>query len=208
MSQSNQSRAAAVRGSGLVDDAKALGEKITAVVGPAPALTQSDIQRSVKLRKGGAPIVQAVAAMSDKFGLVVPSLSTATMVDQINQAEALIALHKELVSATKHVADVIFLAQSKSWNGATTHYSVLRRLARTDGEVAKTLLPVVQFFAARSDAVEKDAKASRGGARKGSEKAKAHRASKRAEVEAILAKSESAASAAGDAPKGANGVEQ
>jgi hypothetical protein len=185
MSHSNQSRAAAVKGSGLLDDAKALGEKITAVVGTAPALTQADIQRSAKLRKGGAAVVQAVAAISDKFGLVVPSLSTATMVDQIDQAEALVALHKELVSAAKHVSDVIFLAQSKSWNGATTHYSMLRRLARTDGDVAKTLLPVVQFFAARSTAVEEDAKASRGGARKGGEKAKAHRTSKRAEEKAI-----------------------
>ena len=36
----------------LLVDAKALSEKISAAVGPAPALTKADIQRSSKLRNG------------------------------------------------------------------------------------------------------------------------------------------------------------
>jgi hypothetical protein len=177
----------AVSSPDLLAHAKALSAEITASVGPPPGLTQVDIQRSAKLRKGGAQVIQTIAALSEKFGLVVPSHPTATMVEKINQAQSLVALHKELVVATKHVADVIFQAQSQSWSGATMHYSMLRRLGKADGEVAKTLLPVVQFFAARSTAKAEEAKASRGGARKGSSKAEAYRANKRAEEAQILA---------------------
>jgi hypothetical protein len=201
VSQSTHTKAAhAVTSSNVLDDAKALEEKITTLVGPAPALTKADIQRSAKLRKGGASVVKTVAALSDKFGLVVPSQSTATMVERINQAESLVALHQELVAATKHIADTIFQAQSQSWAGATAHYSMLRRLAKSDGSVAKTLQPVTQFFAARSTAVANEAKESRGGARKGSAKAKATRATKRAEEAQILANSANQASPTSNAP--------
>ena len=203
MSHSTHTKAAAVTSSNLLDDAKALAEKITALVGPAPALTKVDVARSAKLRKGGASVVKTVAALSDKIGLVVPSQPTATLVEKVNQAESLVALHQELVTATKHVADAMFQAQSQSWAGATVHYSVLRRLGKKDGSVAKTLLPVTQFFAARSAAVTEEAKASRGGARKGSEQAKANRASKRAEEAKILASSEHPATGASEAPAAA-----
>ncbi len=184
----------------LLADAKALDEKLTALVGPPPALTKSDVQRSAKQRKGGAQVVKTIAALSDKFGLVVSSIPTATLVAKVNKAEDLVALHQELVTATKHVADAMFQAQSESWAGATVHYSMLRRLAKTDGSVAKSLQPVVQFFAARSTSVENEAKAARGGARKGSTKAKANRAAKRAEEAAALARDESSAAPAPSAP--------
>jgi hypothetical protein len=195
--------AAAVTSSDVLDDAKALGEKISALVGPAPALTKADIQRSAKLRKGGATVVQTIASLSDKVGLVVPSQPTATMVAKINQAQSLVALHQELVTATKHVADAMFQAQSESWTGATAHYSMLRRLSKTDGSIATTLQPVVQFFAARSAAVTEEAKESRGGARKGSAKATANRATKRAEEAKILANSANPAASTSDAPAAA-----
>ena len=105
-----------------LDEAKALVEKITAMVGTPPPLTATDRKRSAKLRKGGATVVQTIASLSDKVGLVVPSQPTATMVEKVTQAQALVALHQEMVTATKHVADAIFQAQSQSWAGATVHY--------------------------------------------------------------------------------------
>jgi hypothetical protein len=184
--------------SNVLDDAKALSEKITALVGPPPALTGTQVHRSAKLRKGGEEMVQTIAALSDKFGLTVPSHPTAPMVAKISQAQSLVALHKELVTATKHVADTIFQAQSQSWAGATVHYTMLRRLSKSDGDVAKALLPVSQFFAARSAGVKEEEKAARGGARKGSSKAEANRAAKRAANNAIL--EQNASNAASNAP--------
>jgi hypothetical protein len=169
-----------VTSTSVLDDAKALVAEITILVGPPAALTKADVQKSVKLRKGGASVVQTIATLSDQFGLVVPSSPTATMVDEITRAQALVPLHKQLEDATKQVADAIFELQSKSWAAAMLHYSMLRRLAKADGGVAIALEPVKQFFAARSAAVTAAEKAKRGGARKGSKKAKAYRASQRA----------------------------
>ena len=98
----------------------------------------------------------------------------------------------------------MFQAQSESWTGATAHYTMLRRLAKMDGSIATTLQPVVQFFSARSAAVTEEAKESRGGARKGSAKAVANRASKRAEEAKILANSETPAASTSDAPAAAS----
>jgi hypothetical protein len=202
VSHSTHSKAAVktVTSSDLLDDAKALGEKITALLGAAPALTKADVQRSAKLRKGGESVVKTVTSLSDRFGLVVPSYPTATLVQKIDQAESLANLHQELVNATKHVADTIFQAQSQSWSGATAHYTMLRRLAQKDGNVNKALQPVIQFFAARSASVEKEAKESRGGAVKGSAKATTYRATKRAEEATILANSANATSTTSNAP--------
>jgi hypothetical protein len=185
-----------VNSTNVLEDAKALTQKVTALVGPAPALTKTDIQRSTKLRKGGASMVKTIAALSDKFGLVVPSQPTATLVTKINKAEDLVALQKELVTLTKHVSDAVFQAQSESWAGTSLHYSMLRRLAKMDGSVGKALQPVSQFFAARSASVKEEQKAARGGARKDSAKAKAFQANRRAEDAATLAKAESDAASA------------
>ena len=196
MSHSTHSNAAStVTPASLLDDAKAFAEKLTILLGPAPALTRGDVQRSTKIRRGGGEMVQTIAALSDKFGLVVPSQPTATLVAKIKQAESLIALQKEMVTAMKHISDSIFLAQSQSWAGATAHYTMLRRLSKLDGNVGKALEPVSQFFAARSTAVAEKERADRGGARKRTAKAKAYRASKRARDAATLAQAESAAPA-------------
>ena len=55
---SKTTHATEVTSSNVLDDAKALAEKITALVGQPPALTKTDVQRSAKLRKGGAAVVQ------------------------------------------------------------------------------------------------------------------------------------------------------
>ena len=197
----HSTESAHVTSTNVLGDAQALSAKITALVGPAPQLTATQVAHSAKLRKGGGEVVKTIAALSDKFGLVVPSTPTAPLVAKINQADDLVALHKELVTATKHVADAMFQAQSESWAGATVHYSMLQRLAKQNGDVAKALQPVTQFFAARSTGVKEAEKAARGGARKGSSQAKANRAASRAADEAILANSKNA-SPANAAPAG------
>jgi hypothetical protein len=189
-----------VTSSNVLDDAKALAGKITDLVGPPPALTKTDISRSLKLRKGGAAMVKTIATLSDQFGLVVPGQPTETMLAKVNQAEDLVALHKQLVVATKHVADAMFQAQSQSWVGATAHYTMLRRLSKMDGSVSKSLAPVTQFFASRSASVQEEEKAARGGAPKGSSKATAHRASVRAQEAAVLANASTTATSASNAP--------
>jgi hypothetical protein len=117
----------------VLDDAKALGVKVTALVGPAPALTTADVRRSTKLRKGGEGVIPTLAALSEQQGLVIPSHPTATMTEKLAQAQSLVALHKQMVLATKQIGDTMFLAESQSWDAATVHYSMLRPRAEERG---------------------------------------------------------------------------
>jgi hypothetical protein len=174
MSRTTHSQSeAVVTSADLLADAKALCDKITAMVGPAAKLTQADYRRSTKLRKGGQGALPTIVALAEQTGLVVPSHPTKTIVEKMDLAESLVPLHKQLVIATKQIGDALFLAQSQSWSGATVHYTMLRRLAKKDGDLARALAPVIQFFAARSTAVQAEEKAKRGGARKGTKKPKA-----------------------------------
>jgi hypothetical protein len=159
----------------VLDEAKSLIDKITALVGSLPAITVNDKQRSSKLRKGGETVIPTVAALATQFGLTVPGHPTATMLAQLNQAQDLIPLHKQMVTALKKVEDAIFLGHSQSWASATVHYSMLRRLAKKDGDLEKALAPASQFFARKSPAVVQAEDAKRGG-KKGSKAAKAAKA--------------------------------
>ena len=174
MTQKRTPTSSDVSSTGL-DEAKSLVEKITALVGSPPALTATDRKRSAKLRKGGETVIQTVAALATQFGLSVPGYSTQTMLAQLKQAQDLLPLHKQMVTALKKVEDSIFLAHSESWSSATVHYTMLRRLAKKDGDLAKALAPVSQFFAARSEEVVAAEDAKRGG-KKGSKAAKAAKA--------------------------------
>ena len=174
-----------------LSEAKSLVEKVSALVGNPPPLTATDRKRSVKLRKGGETVIPIVAALANQFGLKLPGHSVSTMQAQFNRAQDLIPLHKQMVIALKKVEDSIFLAQSESWSEATVHYSVLRRLAKKDGDLAKGLAPATQFFAARSPQTVAAENTKRGG-KKGSIAAKAAKASAAAK-EALAHESPSAA---------------
>jgi hypothetical protein len=159
-------------GANVLGELDSFVKKVTALVGAPPALTAADMKRATKLRKGGEKVIPTIAALSDQFGLTIASHPTDAMVAKMNQASSLAPLHKKLVAATKQVGDAIFQAQSESWDSAAVHYATLRRLAVKDGDVAKTLAPVTQFFAQRSTTVVDAEDAKRGG-KKGSNAAKA-----------------------------------
>jgi hypothetical protein len=141
--------------------AKSLLGHITEIVGQAPKLSTKDRQRSQKLRKGGETIISTVAALSEKFGLTVASHPTAAMLEDSKKAQSLIPIHRDLDTATKQVADQIFAANSKSWAAATVHYSMLKRLAKTNGDLEAALAPVEQFFSKVSPTVAAERKAAR-----------------------------------------------
>jgi hypothetical protein len=147
-----------------VEEAKKLLASIQEMVGPAPALSVKDRKRSLKLRKGGETVIPTVVALSEQFGLNVASHPTSEIMAKLNQAQSLIPLHKQLVTMVKHVADVIFAAHSASWEGSTVHYSMLRRLSKTDGDLETALAPVTEFFAQKKAAAKPTAAEATAGA--------------------------------------------
>jgi hypothetical protein len=163
-------------GANILDELNELAGKVTKWVGSPPALTATDVRRSNKLRKGGETVIPTIAALADQFGLTSRVHPTDKMLAKAKTAQSLIPLHRKLVALTKQVSDTMFQANSESWDSATTHYATLSRMARTDGDVAKTLAPVTKFFASKSPAVVQAEDAKRGG-RKGSKAAQAANAS-------------------------------
>jgi hypothetical protein len=138
-----------------LEEARKLVEQVVALVGTVPALSPKDRTRSLKLRKGGETVIPTVTALSDQFGLSIVSHPTTTMVEGAKKAQSLIPLYKQLVQAAKQVADQMFTANSTSWSAATVHYTMLRRLAKTNGDLQEALVPVNQFFAQKK--TKKDA---------------------------------------------------
>jgi hypothetical protein len=152
-------------------EVKSFLDSITTIAGPAPSLTSKDRKRSVRLRKGGEKVVPTLLALSDRIGLSVPSYPTAAIQANLDKVKALSPVHEGVTSAQKHLSDAIFQAQSEIWEGATVHYTMLKRLAKTDGDVANTLAPVAEFFAHKAPAIVKAEDAKRGH-RKGAKESK------------------------------------
>ncbi len=96
-------------------------------------------------------------ALSARVGLNIPSHPTSMIAEKMQKVKTLTPLHQDLIAAEKHVGDATFEAQSAGWDGATVHYSMLRRLAKTDGDLAKALAPVVDYFATKPRTAKADA---------------------------------------------------
>jgi hypothetical protein len=187
-----------------LDEASNLVKQVTKLVGTAPALSAKDRKRSTKLRKGGETVIPTVATLSDRYGLSIASHPTKTMVESAKKAQSLIPLYKQLVQATKQVADQMFSANSESWGAATVHYSMLKRLAKTNGDLETELAPVERFFKKRSPTVvaeEKVTKDSRKAAKAAKSAAKAEsKAAKTASAPAPVSPAVTESPAAPSAP--------
>jgi ABC-type Fe3+-citrate transport system substrate-binding protein len=163
--------------SSAIDAVNNLVDQVTKLVGPAPSLSVADVRRSAKLRKGAEKVIPTITALSDQLGLALPSTATtATILAKLKQAQDLVPLHKKMTSALKQIEDVIFAAGSESWAGATVHYTVLKRLAKKNGDLEANLAPVREFFAQRNPEIvtqEKETKAVRKAAQTSTAAAKA-----------------------------------
>jgi hypothetical protein len=144
------------------DEVKTFLAQLTAAAGPALALTAKDRKRATKLRKGGEKFIPTILALSEQFGINVASHPLTTIAANVDKVKNLTGVHKQLVTATKQVDDAIFQAQSDGWDGASVHYAVLKRLAKSNGDIATALAPATEFFAKKSAAVVKAEDAKRG----------------------------------------------
>lgn len=183
-------------------EVKTFLDSITTIAGPAPALTSKDRKRTAKLRKGGEKVVPTLLALSNRIGLSVPEYPTATIQANLDKVKALSPVHEGVVSAEKHLGDAIFQAQSAIWEGATVHYTMLKRLAKGNGDIANALAPVTQFFAHKQPAVVQAEDAKRGH-RKGVKEPKGSPTTTAATEEPTSAQAPAAPTAPASAPAAA-----
>lgn len=181
------------------NELKGFLQSIAAIAGPAPALTSKDRKRTSKLRKGIEKVIPTLLALSDRIGLQVPSHPTSAIQENLDKVKTLAPVHESVTSAEKHLGDAIFQAQSAVWEGATVHYTVLRRLARTNGDVANALAPVTEFFSHKQPAVVK-AEGEKRGHRKGVKGSKTSSTTTAAPTESTSAQAPAAPAAPPAAP--------
>jgi hypothetical protein len=74
---------------------------------------------------------------------------TTNMLDRYDTAQTLLPLTTRLPKISKRVGDEAFNAQTDAWNMGLQFYSLLRRRAQTDGQLATNIEPIGKMFAYR-----------------------------------------------------------
>ena len=115
-----------------------------------PPLTTQQKRRSAKLRKGGEPIVTQIGSLAAQYQLTTSAMDVATMLALVSQSSVLQPLADALTMFLKHVTDSMFAAQSQAWDTALQYYALLKRRAKTTGDLATSLQPIAAFLAFRS----------------------------------------------------------
>jgi hypothetical protein len=119
----------------------------------APLLTPKERMEGRKWRKGGEAVIPRIATLAEQYNLEVPRRSTRAMLAALERVKEVDALHKEVGTLLKTIEDAMFVDRGDAWGTATTLYSMLKRLARNDGEVKEALVDVEAFFAYRHPSV-------------------------------------------------------
>src|ERR1700677_1440395 len=96
-SESKASKNPASPSTSVATTAKSLIATLTAMAGKPLALTAKDRRRALRLRKGGEKVIPTITALSEQFGLSVPSHPTSAITATLNKATSLVAVHKQLV---------------------------------------------------------------------------------------------------------------
>lgn len=118
-------------------------------LGSDPALTSTEKRHALKMRKGGEKIVPQIGNLVQQQQLESAALPVAQMNALLGKAQALQPLSTRVAAFAKHVDDVIFLAESQSFEMAVQYYALLQRRAVTDAELKTALAPIAAFFAYR-----------------------------------------------------------
>jgi hypothetical protein len=120
----------------------------------APQLTAADKRRSVKFRKGAERIIPALATLLRSAGIDTTGLSVDQMTSDLQRAQTLQPLQARLQSMSKRVDDEVFTAQTSSLSTATSGYALLQHMSKRNGDIAKQLEPISDFFAYRNPNTE------------------------------------------------------
>ncbi len=124
-------------------------DAIEAQLGGDPPLSPAEKRHAIRMRKGGMPIVTAIGNIVRSTSQLASSglVDLDTMQQGLDRATALQPLVQRLAALDNHVLDVVFASQSTSWGIAVHAYGLLKRLARTNRDLATALQPVTEFFA-------------------------------------------------------------
>jgi hypothetical protein len=119
----------------------------------ASALSSTDVKRAVKFRKGGENVISELASLSEEFGLEVPTRPTADMTASLQNATDLRPLRIVLAKLTNKVDGSYMTDRSAAWTTATMLYSMMKRVSRSEPELAAGIASLQEFFSYRHPTV-------------------------------------------------------
>jgi len=115
-----------------------LGRLTATVSNGAKALSAQERKRMPRPRKDGASIAREIAQLATKYG--VDGIVDATgMVNAVTDSERLAPLDKAAANFSVLVHDRAFTADAAAWKSATTGYTMLKRMAKDNPDLARDL---------------------------------------------------------------------
>lgn len=124
-------------------------------LGPEPVLTTATQKRRVsKPRKGFDRVLSMIAPIVKQHQLESPSLNVTGMLQRSDTAQQLMPLQTRLSKISSRVGNEAFNAQTDAWSMGLQFYSLLKRRAKGDGELAKNIEPLAKVFAYRHPRVK------------------------------------------------------
>jgi hypothetical protein len=135
-----------------------LGRHTVTMSAGATALSAQERKRMPRPRKDGASIAREIAQLATKYG-VDGIVDVNGMLSAVTQSEQLAPLDKVASNFSVLVHDRAFAADSAAWKSATTGYTVLKRLAKDNPDMARDLVGVTASLKhAKSAATAKSGK--------------------------------------------------
>ena len=130
--------------------------KVDQALPAGASLTATDKKRQGKARKGGERYIPQLVSLAKQYGVVLALVPLDDIVNESNEAQALVPLQLEVARLQKRINDRLFEVQGTSWTQASKLYVVLKRLAKDNGQLANGLSAIAQFFSSRHPLVAKN----------------------------------------------------
>ena len=101
-------------------------------------LTKQEKQRMPRSRKDGASIAREIAQLAKKYG-VDGIVDVTGMLSSVDDSERLAPLDKVAANFSVLVHDRAFASDAAAWKSATTGYTLLKRMAKDNPDMARDL---------------------------------------------------------------------
>lgn len=133
-----------------IDKALAELDVLASILGLHAVPLSIEARRHVlKLRPGGAQHVPVVLGLAERYGLVIPGVSSAEGKADMEVATKLRPLADRLKAMAQLVEDTILQAQGRAWQSTTTAYTMLARLVGRFPSLQSELDAMASFMASR-----------------------------------------------------------
>ena len=123
---------------------------ITASLGPdATPLTIQQRRHLAKMRPGAEPLVPDIMKLADRYGIVLPGATTASVSADLALLQQLSPLQSRLGTMTALVNDLSTEARSRVWRATGPAYAALVRLIPQYPALQLELAPMATFLAVK-----------------------------------------------------------